>query len=264
MRDSRTAVMDNLRPLFPLTSEGELERYALRTFRSYARDVIDFIRALSARDEEARSIFQVQPEYRARVSGLLARGRGVIVVAGHYGNWEIGSVLMRRVLQLPLSIVAMAEASPEVNRIRREMRETLGVNTIEVRQSLATALHIRRLLADNHVVAMLMDRHLGKDRVGVTLFGRRAWFLRTPALLACLTGAPLLPCFIERIGPGRFDVCLGDPIFVRHELPRDAATADAAQRVADQLSARVRRHPHFWYHFYRYWDAQQDSYDGLL
>ena len=195
---------------------------------------------------------------------MLARGRGAILVTGHYGNWEIGSVLMRRVLHLPLTIVAMAEASAEVNRIRREIRDGLGVDTIEVRQSLDTALQIRRRLADNQVVAMLMDRHLGRDRVPVTLLGRPAWFLRTPALMGYLTGAPLVPCFIERTEGRPFDLFVGEPIVVSTTLPRDEAIRAAAQQFADQLGTRVRRHPEYWYQFYRYWDAQQDSYAGLI
>ena len=79
---------------------------------------------------------------------------------------------MRRVFDLPLTIVAMAEASEEVNRIRREIRDRLGTDTIEVRKSLDTALQIRRRLADNRIVAMLMDRHLGRDRVEVSFLGR--------------------------------------------------------------------------------------------
>ena len=137
---------------------------------------------------------------------VLARGRGAILVTGHHGNWEIGSILMRRVLHLPFAIVAMAEASAEVNRIRREMRDNLGVDTIEVRQSLDTALQIRRRLAANEIVAILMDRHLGRDRVQVTLLGRPAWFLRTPAVMGYLTGAPLMPCFVER-SEGRPSMC---------------------------------------------------------
>ena len=130
---------------------------------------------------------------------LLAEGRGIIVVTGHCGNWEMGSFLMRRTVAAPLTIIAMAEASPDVNRIRNSIRERLGAETLEVRQSLDTALQIRRRLGDNQMVAMLMDRHLGRDRVGVTLLGRHAWFLRTPALMSYLTGAPLLPCFINRV-----------------------------------------------------------------
>jgi KDO2-lipid IV(A) lauroyltransferase len=194
---------------------------------------------------------------------LLAQKRGIILVTGHYGNWEIGGVFMRRVFDVPLTVVAMAEANEEVNRIRHEIRDSLGLDTIEVRRSFDTALQIRRRLADNHIVAMLMDRHIGRDRVEVTLLGRRAWFLRTPVLMAHLTGAPLLPCFIERIGRARFRIQQGEPIFVSHDKPREDAIREAAQRFADQLDAKIREHPSLWYHFYPYWKAQTDDYDAL-
>jgi len=150
-----------------------------------------------------------------------------------------------------------------VNRIRREIRESLGADTIEVRQSFDTALQIRRCLADNHIVAMLVDRHYGRDRVAVTLLEREAWFLRAPFLMAHASGAPILPCFIERVEPGRFRTGLAEPIFVEADLPRDEAIARAAQAVADALSSRVKEHPELWYHFYKYWDAQRDKYEGL-
>ena len=264
MRATRAAVGDNLRAVFPDEPPAALERRARRTLQAYARDTIDFVRALSLDDERATALFDPPPEYLQRFNQLLAQGRGAILVTGHYGNWEIGSVLMRRVLLLPLTIVGMAEASPEVSRLRREIRDRLGVDTIEVRQSLHTALEIRRRLSDNGIVAMLMDRHLGRDRVQVTLLGRPAWFLRTPALMGYLSGAPLMPCFIHRTeSQPAFSVFLGEPIVVAIDRPRDEAIQQAAQQFADQLSARVRRHPEYWYQFYRYWDAQQDSYEGL-
>ena len=106
---------------------------------------------------------------------------------------------------------------------------------------------------------MLVDRHLGRDRVSVKFLGREASFLRTPALLAYMTGAPILPCFIERIGAGRFAAQPGTPIRVAREGPRDAAILAATQEIADALAVRVRAHPEDRYHFYRYWDAQRDS-----
>jgi KDO2-lipid IV(A) lauroyltransferase len=263
MTETRKALAANLVPLFPGEPEAALERRALQTMRSYAYDTIDFLRSLSSPPEATGELFGTDTSYRTMFEELSARGRGIILVAGHYGNWEIGSLLVRRVLGLPLTIVAMAEASPEVNRIRRRIREQLGADTIEVRQSFDTALQIRRRLAANHLVAMLVDRHYGRDRVPVTLFGRRAWFLRTPILMAHATGAPIVPCFIERTGAGRFAPRPGTPIFVSTGLPRDRAIAGAAQQVADALAARIRIHPELWYHFYRYWDAQRDAYDGL-
>jgi lauroyl/myristoyl acyltransferase len=82
-------------------------------------------------------------------------------------------------------------------------------------------------------------------------------------VMASLTGAPLVPCFIRRIGPGRFVALPGRPVAVRSDLSRDAAIQSAAQEIADQLAEEVRAHPECWYHFYRYWDAQRDEYIGL-
>lgn len=263
MTSTRQAIADNLAPLFPHENRATLERRALETLRSYARDAIDFLRALGAPDRDVRQLFDVVDEHRQLFATLLARGRGIVLVTGHYGNWEAGTLLIRSALDLPLTIVAMAEPDPIVNRIRLEIRETLGAETIEVRQSLDTALRIRRCLADNRIVAMLVDRHFGKDRVAVTMFGRAAWLLRTPLLMAHVTGAPVLPCSIERIGPGRFRARPGAPIYVAADIPRDEAIAAAAQQVADALATQVREHPELWYHFYRYWDAQRDDYGGL-
>lgn len=263
MTSTRQAIADNLAALFPHESRGSLERRSLETFRSYALDAIDFLRALGAPHGDPRQMFDIVDEHRQVFENLLARGRGIVLITGHYGNWEVGSLLIRRALDLPLTIVAMAEADPTVNRIRLAIRDTLGADTIEVRQTLDTALQIRRCLADNRIVAMLVDRHFGKDRVPVTMFGRRAWLLRTPLLMALVSGAPLLPCSIERIGPGRFKARPGRPVFVAADIPRDEAINLAAQQIADALAAPVREHPEFWYHFYRYWDAQRDDYSGL-
>jgi lauroyl/myristoyl acyltransferase len=263
MTKTREAVADNLAAIFPDEDRATLERRALLTLRSYAQDVIDFLRALGNASGDARQMFDVSDEHRETFRSLLARGKGVILVSGHYGNWEVGSMLIRSALDLPLTIVAMAEANPTVNRIRVNIRQTLGAETIEVRQTFETALQIRRCLADNRIVAMLVDRHFGKDRIAVTLFGRPAWLLRTPLLMAHASGAPLFPCSIERIAPGRFRAWPGQPIFIATDVPREEALARGAQEVAKAIEARVREHPEYWYHFYRYWDAQRDDYDGL-
>jgi KDO2-lipid IV(A) lauroyltransferase len=262
-RTTREAIADNLAPVFPDESRQQRERRALDTLRAYARDAIDFLRAIAGPRVSPYELFDLVDEHRALFGGLLANGKGIILITGHYGNWEIGSLLIRDGLDLPLRVVAMAEANPTVNRIRREIRQQVGAETIEVRQSFDTALQIRRCLAGNNIVAMLVDRHYGKDRIPVRLFGRQAWFLRTPFLMAQMSGAPLLPCAVERIGTGRFRARPVQPIVIARDLEREEALRRGAQEVANAIEARVREYPEYWYHFYRYWDAQRDEYTGL-
>jgi lauroyl/myristoyl acyltransferase len=247
------ALADNLRVVRPDASDRELDRLARATYHSYARDVIDFIRSLSMSRDELDRLFVFGE--RERFDAARALGRGLILVTGHFGNWEMGAVMMHH-FGFPLDVVAMAEPDPAVNDIRRRMRDSIGVRTIEVRQSLDTALQIRRRLAENATVAMLMDRHLGRDRVRVRFFDRDAWFLRAPALMGYLTGAPLVPCFIERQRDGRFLVLPGVPLHVDRELERDQAVRRAAQAFAAALEDRIRERPDLWYQFYPYWCSQ--------
>jgi KDO2-lipid IV(A) lauroyltransferase len=261
MRETNAAVAANLAGVLPNKTPGELHRAALDTYRHYAYDTIDFLRALSASPDELARTFDLPDENRRIFEDVLARGQGGLLVSGHYGNWEAGGILMSRVARMPLTVVAMAESDQEVNRQRRHIRAQMGIDTLEVRQSLETALQIRRLLAENRFVAMLMDRHLGRDRVPVTFFDKPTWFLQTPALLGYLTGAPLVACFLERDRPGHFVTKAVGPIVVDRSRPRDEALQEATQQIATAIEQRVRSNPSSWYHFYRYWDAQQDA-DG--
>jgi KDO2-lipid IV(A) lauroyltransferase len=256
MRDTTHAIEDNLRAVVPDAPPRELSRLALATYRSYARDVADFMRGVSAPPGETEAMFTphgIDTIYRVR-----EQGRGALIVTGHFGNWELGGLLMRS-LGLPLDVVAMPEADEQVNRMRHAFRQQMGIETIEVRQSLDTALQIRQRLAQNRSVAILMDRHVDRDRVEVQFFGRRAYFLRTPVLLSYLTGAPIVPCFIIRKGSGRFDVIAEEAIDVDHALPRDQGVQQVAQRFAAVLEQHIRRRPECWYQFYPYWQAQTES-----
>jgi KDO2-lipid IV(A) lauroyltransferase len=257
MRETTAALADNFRGAFPSLAPAALSALTLRTYRAYADDVIDFFRSIDLPRERALEWFERPKEYEDAFLSQLALGRGVILVTGHFGNWEMGSIMMRA-LDLPFTIVAMREASEGINRLRIDFRQKQGADTLEVRQSMDTALQIRRRLSQNRIVAMLMDRHVGRDRVAVQFFGRTAHFLRTPPLLAYLTGAPLLPCAVLRRADGRFEVRPGTPIVVSRDEDRDVAVGRAAQMFASHLEALIRECPHYWYQFYPYWQAQTD------
>ena len=251
-----TALVQNLSVVFPGESRRQLYRRALATYVSYANDYVDFIKALRWPREVVLERFAY--EHGERLQGAMAQGRGVILVTGHFGNWEAGAIVMRA-LGVPLTVVAMAEPDPHVHAYRLRIRESLGVDTLEVRQSLDTPLQIRRKLSEGRAVALLMDRAVDRDRVPVTFFGRDVEFLGTPALLAYLTGAPLVPMTLVREGHGRFRAIPAEPIYVDRSAPRDQEMRRAAQAVADVLEAQIRQRPECWYQFYPYFEDRERS-----
>ena len=251
MRKGTRALVENFAVMFPELSPRARDELALRTYRSYARDVIDFIRSLRMTPEATRGL--VTRLDTAALDHVMTEGRGAIVLSGHFGNWEIGGVLLRRLTPYSLAVVAKSEPSQRVTRLRQEMRKGLGVETIEVRQHVDTALRIRERLQQNHAIGMLLDRHLGKDSVEVSFFGRPTKFLRTPAVMAAFSGAPIVPCFVYRDGGG-FAVETGPIIRVATTGDRDANVRDAVQAVATLIERQTRQHPQYWYQFYRVWN----------
>ena len=251
MRDGTRALIANIRTVRPEASERELRRLALLTYRSYARDTVDFIRGLTMTRAQCESL--VAEFHSDRFDELLAEGRGVILVGGHFGNWELGGLAIRILRGYPLTVIGRPEPSPIVGELRRRMRDWLGIETIQIGRMVDTALQIRRALSANGIVAMLLDRHVGRDRIDVTFFGRPARFLRTPAMMACLSGAPLLPSFMIRQPDGRFAGVCGAPIRPDASLPTEESVRQMTQTFAAELERRIHEHPHLWYQFYPYW-----------
>lgn len=251
MRGGTRALVENLRVVKPEASERELRRLALLTYRSYACDFVDFIRALSMTRAELEPLIAGFDGYR--FDELLAEGRGIILLGGHFGNWEFGGLVIRLLRGYSLTVVGKPEPSPAVSALRRRMRESFGIETIEIGRMLDTALQIRGVLTANGIVAMLLDRHLGRDQVEVTFFGRQTKFLRSPAMIAYLSGAPLLPSFVIRQPDGRFAAVCGVPIRPDTTLATEDSVRQMTQAFASALEDRIRQHPHLWYQFYPYW-----------
>jgi KDO2-lipid IV(A) lauroyltransferase len=249
MKEATAALMDNQRVVAPELGQRDLRALALRTYRSYASEQADLLRCLAMNPRDVRSFLSPLSEF----DPVRVDGGGTLVVTGHLGNVELAGVMLRVLFDDPLTAVVLPERDPGVNDLRREMRASFGIESLEVRGAVDTALRIRRLLAENRVVALVADRALGRDRVEVEFFGRPTGFLRSPALMGYATGAPLVPAFILRQADGGYAGFASDPIYVARTGDRDAALQAAMQAFARVLEKHVRAYPHLWYQFYPYW-----------
>ena len=143
LSDATPGIVDNLRVVRPHASDDELHRLALLTDRTCGRDTSDFIRSLDMTREQ---LAPMMAEFdNGRLDRLMTKGRGVILAGGHFGNWEFGGIALRLLNGYPVTVVGKPEASPVVDRFRRHMRESLGLDTLEIGQTLATALQARNV-----------------------------------------------------------------------------------------------------------------------
>ncbi|MGH9398751.1 MAG: lysophospholipid acyltransferase family protein [Thermoanaerobaculia bacterium] len=250
LRRTKQGIQDNFEKALGV-SPAEASRLARRVFFEYGRHTIDAWRLRSEAFSPRITTFDEDARVLARSR---RNGRGFLLVTGHVGNWEMGAVTLRGHALTP-AVVGQPEISARVQEMRMQLRERLGVESIDIGSSMATAFKVRAAVDAGRAVALLVDRAYPEDQVVVPFFGRATPFLRSPALLARLCDCDVLPGFFLRKADGSYFNVWGQPLAAdRSASPEDDA-ARILTRVAADLEAVVRAHPTQWFNFYRFWQS---------
>jgi KDO2-lipid IV(A) lauroyltransferase len=181
------------------------------------------------------------------------RGKGVVLLTGHLGNWEIGGFMLAQIRQ-PIHVVLVPDRFPGVERVRHRLHSRAGVTEIPVDRTIAPTLSVLRALEGNAVVAMQGDRDFDNTGVAAPFFGRDAYFPRGPLRVAMATGAVVLPSFIVRVPDGRYRAIIEEPLEIETSGSRDDALRVNLSRYLAVLERYVREYPDQWYCFYPFWD----------
>ncbi len=229
----------------------EARRLARALFFEYGRNTIDSWRCRTGIERLVPRLASFD-EDEAVLASARRDGRGFLLVSAHVGNWEMGAVSLRAHGLVP-AVVGQPELDPAVQRMRREIRDRLGVESIDIGSSMATALRVRAAVDRGCAVALVADRAYEEDHVVVSLFGRPTRFLRSPALLARFCRCPILPGFFLRGPDGSYRSAWGEVLEPDDRLDPDADAARLMGAVAATVERVVREGPTRWFNFYRYW-----------
>ncbi|MDH4225226.1 MAG: HAD-IIIA family hydrolase [Deltaproteobacteria bacterium] len=175
----------------------------------------------------------------------LKGGKGVILVSGHFGNWELmGGGLSR--LGYVLSMYVGRQHNPRIDQMVNRLRRTLGTETVPEGASMRVML---KALKANRIVAMLSDQHFSRKIHFIHFFGKPVSQVPGPASLALRTGARLVVGLCRRTGPFQYRVHL-EEIPVRPSGNEERDILVISQQAANLLESAIRRHPeqYFWMH----------------
>ncbi len=174
----------------------------------------------------------------------------------------MGAVTLRQHHLVP-AVVGQPELDPNVQEMRLSLRRRLGVESIDIGTSMATAFRVRAAVDAGRAVALLVDRAYPEDQVLVPYFGRPTPFLRSPALLARFCNCEILPGFFLRSPDGSYFNVWGEPLKGDVSLSPEEDARRILGRVAMDLEKVVREHPTQWFNFYRFWgNGTEPARDG--
>jgi KDO2-lipid IV(A) lauroyltransferase len=253
-RRGRDAVIHNLQQIHEhngtVLSPRALRALARENFLNFAKYMVDFFHFLHLSPERADRLinYGIVPEV---FDELLAKGKGLITLSAHLGNWELGAAAMSQ-RGYPINAVALWQPDPKVNELYQSYRTKRGINPIPFGRAARECI---ACLRRGEIVAVLGDRDYTGGRQTVQFFGRPARLPDGPAKLALTTGAPILPIFMVRTQTDTFSYVLGEPIWTDRKTE---TVADVMDRIAAALEKVISAHSEQWYLFHDLWDVESD------
>ena len=189
----------------------------------------------------------VETEGWERVEALRAAGRGVLIVTGHCGNWELLAAAIN-CRGLGMRVVARALDEPELQDLLVAFRRRFGSESIE-RGRPGAARELLRALREG-ALGMLIHQDTRVEGVWVPFFGRPAYTPVGAAKVALRPGVAAVPAFVERRPDGTHLARFLPPL----DLPRYETAATALMTQA--IEAQIRRRPEQWVWMHRRWRRQ--------
>ena len=238
-------VMRQLRMAFPEADEEWRRRVARRSYVHFCAEAVGMFRLAGASRAEILGRTRLNGE---EVLQEAAReGRGVMLVSGHLGNWEVGTAgLVAR--GFPMDIVAARQRNVLFDRYLTRSRERLGMTVIpreEAQRGVLASLKVGRM------IGIMGDQDARRAGIFVLYFGRPASTARGPAVLSMRAGATVATFYtIRRAGwKPRYDIYI-EPVKKAEGGRGRAAVAAVTQAFTTRLEERVREYPeqYLWHH----------------
>jgi lauroyl/myristoyl acyltransferase len=235
-------------------SDAEIRTAVDNMYRSYGRYWAEtFWFRPRHRDAIIESVERVNfdPVYEAK-----AAGRGIVFAVSHVGNWEIAGLIAG---DMGLNLMAVAEhlSNEKITEWFLGVRASFGIDIVLTTDPERRSKMVRRL-KEGGALALLGDRDVTGKGITVELFGEETTVPAGPVALAELTDSVLLPVVVFFKEGRGYRIEVGDPVDVPKEGTRAERVKLGTQRVADAMSAQIRKQPSQWHLFQPNWPSDGD------
>lgn len=186
---------------------------------------------------------------------LIARGGPAIFFSAHIGNWEVLPIAAAA-HGVPFSLFYRPAENKQIDAMIQDLRQqATGADTGLFPKGAAGARQSLLHLSRGGRLAILMDQKMN-DGIEARFFGRTAMTAPALAMLALRLRCPVVPGYVERLGPARFRVTCEPPLDLPDSGDRTADVAALTQAVNDTMERWIRAKPESWLWLHRRWPKQ--------
>ena len=180
----------------------------------------------------------------------LAKGNGMILLSGHFGNWEIMAYVAGLVLGVPITIIVKPQKNKLSNVYLNKFRTQGGNHIVNMRKAARTLIET---IKKNEAVAMLVDQSANsKKDIFVDFFGRPASTYEAPAIIALKFRTPIVTGFAHRQPDFTYKVVLEELNFDDLDDSKESVL-ELTRRHVKVLENNIRMNPGHWAWQHKRW-----------
>ena len=239
----------NLKIAFPEMSRRERSRLLRDSIVNLGRHLGEFSRFSAITPETLRET--IDCEGLDNLDAARALGRGVIMITGHLGAWEMGSLALSA-FGYPFDFLVRRIENPAIERVIDNTRTRFGNRTIDKRSAARSML---TTLRKGGMLGLLVDINVVRNKgIFVDFFGVPASTTFIAAKLALRTGAAVVPIFVpweER--RQRFVMYIGAPLTIECSGDEEKDIRQLTSRFTKTVEDYVRRYPDQWLWIHKRW-----------
>jgi KDO2-lipid IV(A) lauroyltransferase len=240
LRAERILTEVNLSLALPEYSRNEVRKLGRRVWVDLGRNCVDALRLPYLSWHDLPGFVEVQG--LTRFEEILSRGRGVLVVTGHIGCWELLTAYFS-MLGYPVGVTTRPLQDARLEKLIDGLRRSKGIRTFSGASSEEAAY---ACLKRGHILAVLIDRDTSVKGVFCDFFGQPAFTPVYAAVLALRAAAPIVPMAIHLRDDGLQVIRLAEPIEPAGDPDSESDVRSVMQRCTKAIEVLIRLQPTQW------------------
>ncbi len=245
----KSITLDNLRRAFPEKPPVEIEAIAQEAYRNYGIALMQMLWSWGATSEDLVSKAVLVDN--GAIQRALALRRGLILLSGHFGAWELFATSFRLLVGEPFVLVVQTQRNRRIDEMLSQLRSRFGNSVVTMGIGTRALL---RAVAEKRIIGMLGDQSSSKEGgVFVKFFGRPAATHRGAAALALKHRVPVIMAVLVRQPDDTYRILCEELEYSDIAGNSEDAIRELTSRHVAVLERYIRQYPGQWLWMHKRW-----------
>lgn len=243
----KNVVFENLKNSFPEKSEKEITKVAKEYYKYFFDLMLETFKTLTMSEKEAKKRCAFDPDSFNMLEALYKENKDIIIVMGHYGNWEFGGTSFSSQCSHQLYVIYKPLSNKYFDRLIYKMRSRWGTKLIPYKE---TYTEMKKIKNTGSATGFIADQTPSPDNAYWTTFLHQ----QTPVFwgterIAKKLDYPIVYLTVNRIKRGYYKIYTDMLI----KNPRKSAEGEISEAHTRKLEKDIMAQPEIWLWSHRRW-----------